>query len=136
MVAVDELTEARGTVRIIDVDPITREVISNGLTSLTNEMAVVVVRTAHSQVVRDSLDFSTAVFDPDGRVIAQGLAIPLHLGAMPDALSRLMDRYAGTISDGDVFILNDPDEGGMHLPDIFMFKAVLSKARSSVGSAA
>lgn len=124
MVTVGERTKAKDGRERIGVDPITREVISNGLTSLANEMAVVVVRTAHSQVVRDSLDFSTAVFDPEGRVVAQGLAIPLHLGAMPDALSRLMDRYSDSISDGDVFILNDPDEGGMHLPDIFMFKAV------------
>ena len=121
---VGERTGASGTAGTIEVDPITREVISNGLASLANEMAVVVVRTAHSQVVRDSLDFSTAVFDPSGRVVAQGLAIPLHLGAMPDALGRIMERHAGDVSDGDVFVLNDPDEGGMHLPDIFMFKAV------------
>ena len=124
MVAVGERSGATATTERVTVDPITREVISNGLTSLANEMAVVVVRTAHSQVVRDSLDFSTAVFDPAGRVVAQGLAIPLHLGAMPDALSKIMDRHAGSILDGDVFVLNDPDEGGMHLPDIFMFKAV------------
>ena len=110
-----------------NVDLITREVIKNGLTSLANEMAVVVVRTAHSQVVRDSLDFSTAIFDPDGLVVAQGLAIPLHLGAMPDALARLRSRYSNAISEGDVFILNDPDEGGMHLPDIFMFKPVYAE---------
>ena len=124
MVTVGERSGATATTERVTVDPITREVISNGLTSLANEMAVVVVRTAHSQVVRDSLDFSTAVFDPAGRVVAQGLAIPLHLGAMPDALSKIMDRHAGSILDGDVFVLNDPDEGGMHLPDIFMFKAV------------
>ncbi len=124
MVTVGERRGTTATTERVTVDPITREVISNGLTSLANEMAVVVVRTAHSQVVRDSLDFSTAVFDPVGRVVAQGLAIPLHLGAMPDALSKIMDRHAGSILDGDVFVLNDPDEGGMHLPDIFMFKAV------------
>ena len=124
MVTVGERTGTAETPASVEVDPITREVISNGLTSLANEMAVVVVRTAHSQVVRDSLDFSTAVFDPQGRVVAQGLAIPLHLGAMPDALSQIMERHAGSIADGDVFVLNDPDEGGMHLPDIFMFKAV------------
>ncbi|MCY4370559.1 MAG: hydantoinase B/oxoprolinase family protein [bacterium] len=124
MVTVGERSGATATTERVTLDPITREVISNGLTSLANEMAVVVVRTAHSQVVRDSLDFSTAVFDPAGRVVAQGLAIPLHLGAMPDALSKIMDRHAGSILDGDVFVLNDPDEGGMHLPDIFMFKAV------------
>lgn len=117
------VVEGEGALQI-EVDLITREVIKNALTSLANEMAVVVVRTAHSQVVRDSLDFSTAIFDAEGRVVAQGLAIPLHLGAMPDALARLQTRFAGRISESDVFVLNDPDEGGMHLPDIFMFKPV------------
>lgn len=107
------------------VDPIAIEVIKNALLSLANEMAVVVVRTAHSQVVRDSLDFSTAVFDADGRVVAQGLAIPLHLGAMPEALAQLREAYSGRIEKGDVYLLNDPDQGGMHLPDLFMFAPVV-----------
>lgn len=110
-------------------DPITREVVRNSLNSLANEMAVVVVRTAHSQIVRDSMDFSTAIFDADGRVIAQGLAIPLHLGAMPDAIAELQRRYLGNIAPGDVFILNDPDEGGMHLPDIFLYQPLFHEGR-------
>ncbi len=67
-----------------------REVILKGLKSIAHEMAVTVANCAISQVVRDSLDFSTAVFDSEGRTVAQGLSIPLHLGAMPAALREVL----------------------------------------------
>lgn len=102
----------------------TAEVVRATLRSLADEMAVTVLRTAHSEVVRDTMDFSTALFDGRGRLIAQGLTLTLHLGAMPAALDYLRERYAGDINPGDVFILNDPDQGGMHLPDIFVFRPV------------
>lgn len=114
-----EKAEGAGTVRL---DPMTQEVIKKGLTSLADEMGLMLVRTAHSEVVRDNMDFSTAIFDSNGRVIAQGLVIPIMLGAMPDALDHVLARYGDQLEDGDVYILNDPDEGGMHLPDIFLFK--------------
>ncbi|MPY81580.1 MAG: hydantoinase B/oxoprolinase family protein, partial [Actinophytocola sp.] len=68
--------------------------------------------------------FSTALCDRAGRVVAQGLCLPLHLGAIPDAVEHLLDRYGGRIHPGDVFILNDPSQGGMHLPDIFLFQPI------------
>lgn len=106
------------------LDLMTQEVIKKGLTSLADEMGLMLVRTAHSEAVRDNMDFSTAIFDPQGRVVAQGLVIPIMLGAMPDALEEIRARYGSNLEDGDVYILNDPDEGGMHLPDIFLFKPV------------
>lgn len=105
-------------------DPVTFEVVKNAFIALADELAITVVRTAHSQVVRDSMDFSTAICDARGRVIAQGLGIPLHLGAIPDAMAALMDRFDDDVNDGDVFILNDPDAGGMHLPDVFVIKPI------------
>ncbi len=87
-------------------------------------MAITVIRTAHSQVVRESMDFSTGLCDARGRLIAQGLCVPMHLGAIPDAIEALLRKYAGDINPGDVFIMNDPDEGGMHLPDVFVFRPV------------
>jgi N-methylhydantoinase B len=105
-------------------DPIMFEVLKNGLISAADEMAVTVVRTAHSQVLRDNLDFSTAICDGRGRLVAQGLCLPLHLGAIPEAMDAVLERYEGNIEPGDVFIHNDPLEGGMHLPDIFMFKPI------------
>jgi len=107
-------------------DPIGFEVVKSGLEALADELAITIVRTAHSQVVRDNMDFSTAICDSQGRVVAQGCGIPLHLGAIPDAVGTLISKYAGNINPGDVFILNDPDEGGMHLPDIFIVKPVFA----------
>lgn len=107
-------------------DPITFEVVKNAFIALADELAITVVRTAHSQVVRDSMDFSTAICDAKGRVVAQGLGIPLHLGAIPDAMTALLSRYGDDIKPGDVFAFNDPDEGGMHLPDIFVIKPVFA----------
>ena len=105
-------------------DPITFGVVRNAFLALADELAITIVRTAHSQVVRDSMDFSTAICDSHGRVIAQGLGIPLHLGALPDAMAALLTEYADDINEGDVFIFNDPDAGGMHLPDVFVIKPV------------
>lgn len=110
-------------------DAFTAEVVKTALTSLADEMALSVLRTAHSEVVRDTMDFSTAIFDGQGRLVAQGLTLPLHLGAMPSALEHLMRKYEGDIQPDDVFLLNDPDEGGMHLPDLFVFKPVFAHGR-------
>jgi len=110
-------------------DPVTFEVVRNALISAADEMASTVVRTAHSQVLRDSLDFSTALCDGRGRLIAQGLCLPLHLGAIPEAMGAVLAKYDGRINPGDVFMHNDPLEGGTHLPDIFMFKPVFVGGR-------
>ncbi|MDX6472577.1 MAG: N-methylhydantoinase, partial [Gaiellaceae bacterium] len=103
---------------------VTREILKNAFRSIADEMALTVIRTAHSQVVRDTMDFATVLLGPDGQVIAQGVTLPLHLGAMPDAMEAVLRKYGGDINPGDVFILNDPDEGGMHLPDIFLFRPI------------
>jgi N-methylhydantoinase B len=107
-------------------DPITFEVVKNGLLSLADEMGIAIVRTAHCQMIRDAMDFSTAICDARGRVIAQGIGVPALLGAMPDGLQAVLRKFEGDIHPGDVFVLNDPDEGGMHLPDVFIFKPVFS----------
>src|SRR5665213_4263347 len=107
-------------------DPIAFEVVKNALLSLADELAITVVRTAHSQTVRDSMDFSTALCDSKGRVIAQGCGIPFHLGSIPAAMDAVLAKYGSETNPGDIFVLNDPDEGGMHLPDAFMIKPVFS----------
>lgn len=109
-----------------DHDSILFEVVKNALVSVADEMAITIVRTAHSQVVRDNMDFSTAICDANGRVIAQGCGIPFHLGAIPDAMQFLLRKYANDIRIGDVFIFNDPAEGGMHLPDMFMVRPIFN----------
>ncbi len=104
-------------------DPITLEVIQNALSSIADELALVIMRAAYSNIVRDSMDYSTAVCDRHGQTIAQGLTTPVHLGSFPDAMRNLLAKYQGDIADGDVFIFNDPyGSGGMHLPDFYVVR--------------
>src|SRR4051794_34107509 len=87
-------------------------------------MATTIFRTAHSTVVRDGMDFSAAICDPEGETVAQGVTVPFHLGAVPHAMSRLLARWGDAMRPGDVFVMNDPFDGGIHLQDIFVFKPV------------
>ncbi|MFN8701272.1 MAG: hydantoinase B/oxoprolinase family protein [Rhodospirillales bacterium] len=107
------------------IDPITLEVIQSALSSIADELALVIMRAAYSNIVRDSMDYSTAVCDHEGRTVAQGLTTPVHLGSFPDAMRNLAEQYAGQIAPGDIFIFNDPyGAGGMHLPDFYIIKPV------------
>lgn len=109
----------------MNIDPASLEILKNALGSIADEMALVVLRTAYSPIVRDSMDYSTAVFDGQGRAIAQGLTLAIHLGAFPDAMRQVMREQASTARPGDMFILNDPYvAGGMHLPDLYVIQPV------------
>ena len=114
----------RDRFRMSAVDPITREIIQNALAASADEMAVALYRTAYSTVVRDCLDYSTSLCDANGDMIAQGVTIPLHLGAVPYAMETLFEKFEGDMEPGDVFIMNDPFDGGMHIPDIFIVKPI------------
>ena len=104
-------------------DPITLEIVKNGLSSLADEMALVILRSAYSPIVRDSMDYSTAICDRHGEIIAQGLTNPIHLGAFPDVMQILVADHLDGVQDGDAYLVNDPyGGGGMHLPDIFLIK--------------
>jgi N-methylhydantoinase B len=105
-------------------DPITFAVIKNGLDTIVDDMAYTMMRTARSPIVRDVLDYSATICDAEGRILAQAKTVALHLGAVPDAMVVVTDEYGDDLSPGDVIILNDPYAGGMHLPDIFMFKPI------------
>ena len=87
-------------------------------------MAVTVVRTARSLVVKDGMDFSTAIFNAEGDQVAQGLTLPMHMGAMQPALAAVRNYFGDDVKPGDVFANNDPYEGASHLPDIFLFKPI------------
>ncbi len=106
------------------VDPIDFELFKNALFAAADEMAVTVCRTTYSGVLRDNMDFSTSITDAEGNVVAQGLTLPMHLGSVRTALAAVLARYGNDVREGDVYALNDPFEGGMHLPDVFMFKPV------------
>ena len=105
------------------------ELFKNELFSIADEMAVTICRTTYSGVLRDNMDFSTGIADAAGRLVAQGLTLPVHLGSIRTALQAVTKKYAGRIDEGDVFILNDPFEGGMHLPDIFILKPIFVSGR-------
>jgi N-methylhydantoinase B len=105
-------------------DPIEFELFKNSIFSIADEMALTIFRTTYSGVLKDNMDYSTAIFDGQGNLAAQGLTLPGHLGSMPTAMAALKESFAGKIEPGDVFILNDPFQGGMHLPDIFIFKPI------------
>jgi N-methylhydantoinase B len=97
------------------LDPVTLQVMLGGLRAVCEEMGAVLVRAAHSANIKERRDASTALFDADGQMVMQAEHIPVHLGAMPDAVAAVRDAEH---SAGDTWILNDPYRGGTHLPDI------------------
>lgn len=108
-----------------NTDPITMEVVKNALSSIADEMALVIMRTAYSSIVRDSMDYSTGLCDREGRAIAHGLTMALHLGSFPDAMKHLIADYGDRTYPGDVFVFNDPyTAGGMHLPDVYIVQPI------------
>ena len=106
------------------IDPITQEIVGNALASIADEMATTIFRTAHSTVVRDGMDFSAALCNADGETVAQAVTVPFHLGAVPHAMETLIAKWGDRMHPGDVFVMNDPFDGGIHLQDIFVFKPV------------
>lgn len=113
------------------IDAVAQEVIRNALIAGAEEMNASIWRTARSTVVRETLDYSTALFDGQGRAVAQSTRIPIHLNSMSVCLE---DIIAGPIPledwrDGDVILTNDPYAGGQHLPDFVAFKPVFADGR-------
>ena len=108
-----------------EFDPIRLEVLKNAFDTIADEMALILLRTAHSPIVRDSMDFSTALCDFQGETLAQAITTPMHLGSFQDAMAFLIERYQGSIAPGDVFIGNDPyAAAGQHLPDIYIVQPI------------
>jgi N-methylhydantoinase B len=99
------------------LDPITLSVLSSALSGIAEEMGTVLVRSAYSSNIKERRDCSAAIFDARGRMVAQAEHIPVHLGAMPEAVAAVMARDPAP---GDLFVVNDPYSGGNHLPDITM----------------
>ncbi len=104
------------------VDPILLEVYRNKLSSIAEEMGIVLQRSSFSPNIKERKDLSCAVFDGNGRLIAQAEHIPVHLGSMPMSVMYALENIE--LEEGDVVILNDPFRGGTHLPDITMLEPV------------
>ncbi|MGI9305059.1 MAG: hydantoinase B/oxoprolinase family protein [Gammaproteobacteria bacterium] len=110
------------------VDPVTFEVVNSALVGVAEQMAATILRTSYSTVIREMLDYSTAVFDLDGRIIAQSCRIPIHLNSMSRSLQTILDEAfpVETWKAGDIIVTNDPYKGGQHLPDVQTFLPVFA----------
>ena len=111
-------------------DPISVAVISNRLTAITKEMGQIMLLTSRSPIFSESRDFVTAVFDAQGRLVAQTSYIPVLLGAVPFALEAIRNRFKiDELHPGDVVIANDPYQGNSHLPDVTIARPVFYEGR-------
>ncbi len=110
-------------------DPATFEIVKNSFYKIAEEMRIVLCKTAYSPILKSAGDFSCGVFDARGDMVAQGPDLPIHLGSMPDAVRAVVSAFAGDVHPGDVFIHNDPYQGGSHLPDINVVRPAFSAGR-------
>lgn len=116
------------------VDPARLEVVRSGLSAAAREMGAALTRTAFSPNIKERRDHSSALFDAGGRLAAQAEHIPVHLGAMPAAVAAAVDAL-GPLEEGDAVALNDPYQGGTHLPDVTVLSPVWAEG-TRVGYAA
>jgi N-methylhydantoinase B len=101
----------------LKTDPARFEVVKNALYSAAEEMKIVLAKTAYSPLLKVAGDYSCGIFDAAGNMVAQGPDLPIHLGSMPDAVRAVVAAFPD-VAPGDVFIHNDPYQGGSHLPDV------------------
>jgi N-methylhydantoinase B len=108
------------------VDPITISVIQHRLEAIVQEMGEAMLRTSYSQILNSSRDFSTALCDAEGRLVAQAEHVPIHVGAIPWAVRSVQEFFGDRVRPGDVYLLNDPYHGNNHLPDLTAFVPVFA----------
>jgi len=106
------------------VDPVMLEVFNNLFMSIAEQMGVRLAQTAYSVNIKERLDFSCALFDAEGNLIANAPHMPVHLGSMGESIKTVIGRNAGKMKPGDVYVLNDPYNGGTHLPDVTVITPV------------
>jgi N-methylhydantoinase B len=113
------------------VNPISLELFRSALTAIAEEMGVVLTRSSYSPNIKERRDFSCALFDLEGRLVAQAAHIPVHLGSMPDSVASALDTF-DHFSPGDIIALNDPFLGGTHLPDITLIAPIYVQVDSAL----
>ncbi|WP_376692070.1 hydantoinase B/oxoprolinase family protein [Wenzhouxiangella sp. EGI_FJ10409] len=101
-----------------EADPVLLEVFNNLFMSIAEHMGATLQQTAWSANIKERLDFSCALFDEQGRLVANAPHVPVHLGSMGESVRAVIDRFGDDMRPGDVFLLNDPYNGGTHLPDL------------------
>ncbi len=110
-----------------DADPIMLEVFNNLFMSIAEQMGLRLQNTAYSVNIKERLDFSCALFDADGNLIANAPHMPVHLGSMSESIKTVMRENAGSMKPGDAYVINDPYHGGTHLPDVTVITPVFDR---------
>ncbi len=110
------------------VDPVMLEIFNNLFMSIAEQMGLRLQNTAYSVNIKERLDFSCAIFDADGNLVANAPHMPVHLGSMGESIKAVMRKNAGAMKAGDVYVLNDPYNGGTHLPDVTVISPVFDAA--------
>jgi 5-oxoprolinase (ATP-hydrolysing) len=113
-------------------DPVLLELFNNQFMHIAEQAGVVLQNTAQSVNIRERLDFSCAIFDAQGSLIANAPHVPVHLGAMGESVKTVLRRRGGTLRPGDVVALNNPYDGGTHLPDITVITPVFDAAGADI----
>lgn len=114
------------------VDPVMLEVFNNLFMSIAEQMGMSLANTAYSVNIKERLDFSCALFDPDGNLVANAPHVPVHLGSMSDAVRTVVREVGETMKSGDAYVLNSPFNGGTHLPDVTVITPVFDKAGKQI----
>lgn len=115
--------------RLGSLDPIGFEIVKNSLISTAEEMGIVLRRSSFSPNIKERRDFSCALFDSVGNLVAQAEHIPVHLGAMPHSVRTVLAEFGEDVVEGDSIILNDPFRGGTHLPDITIVSPIFHNGK-------
>jgi 5-oxoprolinase (ATP-hydrolysing) len=114
------------------VDPVMLEVFNNLFMNIAEQMGLQLQNTAYSVNIKERLDFSCALFDASGNLIANAPHMPVHLGSMSESIKTVVARNAGSMQPGDVYVLNDPYHGGTHLPDVTVVTPVWDADNASI----
>lgn len=115
-----------------EVNPVMLEVFNNLFMSIAEQMGVRLQNTAYSVNIKERLDFSCAIFDAQGNLIANAPHMPVHLGSMSESIKTVMQANAGRMQPGDAFVVNDPYNGGTHLPDVTVITPVFDRAGARI----
>jgi 5-oxoprolinase (ATP-hydrolysing) len=114
------------------VDPVMLEIFNNLFMSIAEQMGSTLEKTSHSVNIKERLDFSCAVFDRDGQLIANAPHMPVHLGSMGESVQTIIRQRAGRMVPGDVFVLNAPYNGGTHIPDVTVITPVFAEGAREI----
>ena len=129
---VDRVVASRGADVSSEADPVRLEIFNNLFMSIAEQMGAALESTAQSVNIKERLDFSCALFDPAGNLVANAPHIPVHLGSMGSTVKEVIRRRAGTMNRGDIYAVNDPYHGGTHLPDVTVVTPVFDAAGERV----